>query len=141
MHHMHEIEKDFILFLESGFIAISQLDEHAARDLFAACKLINPHNTLLMIAEGYMHFTKMQLEAAAKTFEDILKKEPQNEMAKTFLGLTLALMPKTMEKGEKMLKDTGAHSHDPAIKQLTTDSVAFVDQFLKKPTHVQPKGK
>jgi predicted Zn-dependent protease len=140
MKNMEEYEKDFLLFLECGFIAVSQLDDFSARDLFAAAKLLHPENTLLTIADGYVHFTKMQLEEAAKSFEAVLKKEPNNEMAKTFLGLTLSLIPKSMEKGEKMLKETGAHSHDPAVKKLTEDSVAFVDMHLKH--HSPPmKGK
>jgi predicted Zn-dependent protease len=132
MLHLQDFDADFLMFLECGFIAISQLDETSAKDLFHVAKMIQPHNTLLMIADGYMHFTKMQLDAAAKSFEEVLKKEPGNEMAKTFLGLTYSLTPKTMEKGEKILKETGAHSHDPAIKKLSTDSVAFVDVHLKQ---------
>lgn len=141
MHHMEEYKKDFFKFLECGFIAISQLDETSAKDLFAAAKMIEPNNTLLMIAEGYMHFTKMQLDLAIKSFEEVLKKEPDNEMAKTFLGLTMSLSPKTMTKGEDILKHTSQHSHDPAVKKLADDSVAFVDMHLKKHSPLQPKGK
>jgi len=141
MHNMHDFEKDFLMFLEAGFIAISQLDEQSAKDLFAAAKMIQPNNPLLLIADGYMHFTKMELDAAAKCFESLLKKDPHNEMAKTFLGLTLSLMPKTMDRGEKMLKETAAHSHDPAVKKLADDSVAFVDMHLKPHGPAHGKGK
>lgn len=139
MSNLHEYEKDFFQFLEGGFIAISQLDEISAKDLFAAAKLVQPQNTLLMIAEGYMHFTKMQLEQAVKAFEAVLQKEPTNEMAKAFLGLSLSFIPKSLDKGEKMLKETSEHSNDPAIKQLAQDSCAFVDLHLKK--HNVPKAK
>jgi predicted Zn-dependent protease len=138
---MQEYEKDFILFLECGFIAISQLDETSAKDLFAAAKLLQPNNTLLMIADGYMNFTKMQLEAAAKSFEAVLKKEPENEMAKTFLALTLSLTPKSMDQGEKMLKQIGSHSSDPAVKKLSADSITFVETYLKKPAGIHNQGK
>lgn len=138
---MEDYKKDFIKFLECGFIAISQLDEVSARDLFAAAKMIEPHNTLLMIADGYMHFTKMQLDQAIKSFEAVLHKEPHNEMAKTFLGLAMSLAPKTMAKGEQMLKETSEHSHDPAIKKLADDSVAFVDLHLKRHSPMNNQGK
>jgi predicted Zn-dependent protease len=129
------------MFLECGFIAISQLDENAAKDLFAAAKLLHPENTLLMIADGYMHFTKMQLGAAATCFEAVLHKDPHNEMAKTFLGLTYAMSPKTLSQGEKILKETNSHTHDPAIKKLSDDSLSFVDMHLKKHGPAQGQGK
>ena len=135
-----EFEKDFMLFLECGFIAISQLDEKSAKDLFAAAKMLQPNNTLLKIADGYMQFTKMQLEQAAATFEEVIKKEPHNEMAKTFLGLTLSLIPKSVVKGEEMLKQTKEHSKDPAIKKLADDGIAFVNVHLKKQSPMDVKG-
>jgi hypothetical protein len=141
MIHMEEYNKDFFTFLECGFIAISQLDETSARDLFAAARMIQPHNTLLTIADGYMHFVKMQLEAAVKSFEEVLKKEPNNEMAKTFLGLALSMTPKTMAKGEEILRDRSKHTHDAQVKKLADDTVTFVETYLKKPSVMHPKGK
>lgn len=135
-----EFEKDFMTFLECGFIAVSQLDEKSAKDLFAAAKLLKPDNTLLKIADGYMQFTKMQLEQAAKTFEEVLTKEPNNEMAKTFLGLTLSLIPKSLAKGEEMLKTTKDQSKDPAIQKLADDSIAFVNTHLKRHSPMDVKG-
>lgn len=135
-----EFEKDFMMFLECGFIAISQLDEKSAKDLFAAAKLIQPNNTLLKIADGYMQFTKMQLEQAAKTFEEVLKKEPNNDMAKTFLGLTLSLIPKSLAQGEELLKSTKEHSKDAAVQKLAGDSIAFVDLHLKRHSPMDVKG-
>lgn len=136
-----EFEKDFMMFLECGFIAVSQLDEKSAKDLFTAARHIQPNNTLLKIADGYMQFTKMQLEQAAKTFEEVLAKEPNNDMAKTFLGLTLSLIPKSLAKGEEMLKNTKEKSQDPAVQKLASDSIAFVDTHLKRHSPMDVKGK
>lgn len=135
-----EFEKDFMMFLECGFIAVSQLDEKSAKDLFIAAKYIQPDNTLLKIADGYMQFTKMQLEQAAKTFEEVLKKEPKNEMAKTFLGLTLSLIPKSLAQGEEMLKKTKEQSQDPAVQKLAEDGIAFVNTHLKRHSPMDVKG-
>lgn len=139
MTKLPDYEKDFITFLECGFIAVSQLDEPSAKDLFHVCELLQPHNPLVAIAKGYMHFTKMELAAAAKIFEELTHKDPHNEMAKAFLGLTYSLSPKTMAKGEKILTETETKSHDPAVKTLAHDTLAFVDLHLKRPTSAPRK--
>jgi hypothetical protein len=79
-----------------------------------------------------MLFAQMQLEQAAKKFEDLLKIDPSNELAKSLLGLTLSLSPKTMQKGEAVLKELEGASHDPDVKKLSHDTQAFVDVHLKK---------
>jgi tetratricopeptide (TPR) repeat protein len=129
-----DFKKDFITFLECGFIAVSQLDENSAKALFVACKHLDPQNPLVLLSEGYILFAQMQLDQAAKKFEELLHKDPHNELAKSLLGLTLSLSPKTMQKGEEVLKDLEAHSKDADVKKLSHDTQAFVDVHLKKHT-------
>ena len=43
---LQDYKKDFILFLEAGFIAINQADETSAINLFNAAKLFDPKNSL-----------------------------------------------------------------------------------------------
>lgn len=143
---LQKYKSDFILLAEAGFIAINQADEDAAIKLFKASELLDSENLLPKVGMGYMHLCKLELKQAAKVFEGILSKEPHNEMARAFLGLTLSLNPAECAKGEKVLEEAHKEAHDPMIKKLTKDSLEFVEKFVKKsptPTqgHTPPKGK
>lgn len=135
---LQQYKDHFILLAEAGFIAINQADEDAAVKLFKASEILDPNNLLPKIGVGYMHLCKLELKQAAKSFEDILKKEPTNEMAKAFLGLALSLNPAEVAKGEKFLEEASASIKDPMIKDLAKNSLEFVEKFVKKtPTPVQ----
>lgn len=126
-----QYKEDWLLFTESGFIAVNQADEDAALKLFKAAEMLNPENTLPRVGFGYLHLHKLELKQAVKLFEGVIEKEPHNDMAKAFLGLCMGLMPNTIEKGEKILEQT-MKSHDPMIKQLAGTAIEFVDKFIKK---------
>lgn len=127
----------YIHFVEAGFIAVNQADEDAATKLFKAAELLKPDNMLPQIGKGYLHLCKLELKQAIKYFQDVLQKEPENEMAKTFLGLSLALSPTEMTKGEKYLEEEASKGHDPMIKKLAVTALDFVEKFVKKaPTPV-----
>lgn len=138
----------FILFAEAGFIAVNQADEDAALKLFRAAELLKPDNFLPKVGMGYLHLCKLELAQAAKIFTEVLAKEPGNDMAKAFLGISMALSPKDVVKGEKILEES-ARSKEPAIKKLAADAIDFVEKFIKKaPGPLQggepkqpPKGK
>src|SRR5580704_15564833 len=83
----------YLLLAEAGFIAINQADEDAAIKLFKAAELLDPQNTLPKIGMGYLHLCKLELKQAAKIFQDLLAIDPNNEMARAFLGLSLSLNP------------------------------------------------
>ncbi len=141
MTHLEKYKKDFILFLEAGFIAINQADEESTLKLFKAAELLDPKNSLIKIGLGYLHLHKLELKQAIDTFETILKKEPGNEMAKTFLGIALSWTPTDTMKGEKLLTET-KKSKDEPIKNLSTTALEFVDKFIKKePSPVEVKKK
>lgn len=135
---LQKFKEDFILFSEAGFIAINQSDEDAAVKLFKAAALLKPENTLPKVGLGYMHLCKLELKAACKAFEEVLAIEPNNEMARTFLGLAMALTPTEVSKGEKLLAESAKKSHDPMLKGLAETAIAFVEKFVKKgPTPTQ----
>lgn len=139
---IQKYKDDFILLCEAGFIAVNQADEDAATKLFKASHLLNAENSLPTIGMGYMHMCKLELRQACKMFEEVLAKEPHNEMAKTFLGLSLALTATEIAKGEKMLEESAKKSHDPMIKTLASSAIDFVEKFIKKaPTPVQAPSK
>ncbi len=138
MAELKKFKDHFILLVEAGFIAVNQADEDSAVKLFKASQLLDPQNTLPKVGIGYMHLCKLELKAACKMFEEVLSKEPDNEMAKTFLGLSLSLSPNETAKGEKILEESAQKSHDPQIKNLATTAIDFVEKFVKKsPTPVQ----
>jgi|ERR1700722_6566971 len=122
----------FLLLAEAGFIAINQSDEDAAIKLFKASELLDPDNLLPRIGMGYMHLCKLELKQAIKLFEEILTKDPHNEMARAFLGLSLSLNPAELTKGEKVLEEAAEKSKDPAIKNLAISALEFVEKFVKK---------
>jgi len=124
-------KEDWLLFTESGFIAVNQADEDASMKLFKAATLLNPEAPLPQVGLGYLHLHKLELKPAVKIFKEILEKEPRNEMAKAFLGLCMGMMPNMADKGEKILEQT-THSSDPMIKQLSVSAIDFVERFIKK---------
>jgi hypothetical protein len=136
-----DYKEDWILFLESGFIAVNMADEDAATKLFKASEMLHPESTLPKVGMGYLHLHKLELKQACEMFEKVLEKEPKNEMAKAFLGICMSLNPTSIDKGENMLKQT-SKSHDPLIKKLSHTAIDFAEKFLKKaPTPVQGQKK
>lgn len=132
--------EDFVLLLEAGFIACNQADEDAALKLFRAAELLNPGNALTKVGFGYLHLHKLELKQACKAFEEVLEKEPKNEMAKTFLGLAMSMQPNTTNKGEKLLEQT-CKSKDAGVKQLSETAIDFVEKFIKKSPGPAGEGK
>jgi hypothetical protein len=129
---LQQYKDDYILMAESAFIAINQGDEDAASKLFKASELLNPDNILSKVGVGYMHLCKLELKQAAKSFEDILALDPHNEIARTFLGLSLSLNPTECAKGEKVLEESLKLAKDPMVKGLAKSSLEFVEKFVKK---------
>lgn len=132
MANFEKYKDDFILLCEAGFIAVNQMDDDAARKLFAAAELLDPKNTLPQTGIGYLHLCKLELKEAAKSFQKVLDREPGNEMAQAFLGVALSLSSQEGAKGEKILESTAKQAKDPTIKTLASSALEFVDKFIKK---------
>ena|SRR3989338_11297530 len=139
MANLKNYKEDYILFLEAGFIAVNQADEDAALKLFKAAEMLQPSNTLPKVGFGYLHLHKLELKQAVRIFEEVLEAEPQNEMAKAFLGLCMSMTPNQVEKGEKILEQT-LKSKDPMIKKLSDTALDFVQRFVKKAPGPAGKG-
>ncbi len=138
MADLHKFKDHFILLCEAGFIAVNQSDEDAASKLFKASELLKPDNTLPKLGRGYMHMMKLELKQACKLFDEVIAKEPSNDMAKAFLGLSYALTATEVDRGEHLLEETSEKSKDPQVKKLAQTALDFVEKFIKKsPTPVQ----
>lgn len=133
MEDLSKYDEDFFLFLEAGFIAINQADEDAAVKMFKACELLRPENSLIKVGMGYLHLHKLELKTAIKYFEEVLAKEPDNELAKTFKGVAMTLTPDQVTEGEKVLEETLKDTHDSQVKKVANTSLEFVENFVKKP--------
>lgn len=133
-------KEDFLLLLEAGFIAVNAADEDSAVKLFKAAEVLKPESTFPKVGFGYMHLCKLELKQAMKVFKEVLEKEPDNEMAKTFLGICMTLVPTEMSAGEKSLEAL-SHSGDSSIKKLASTALTFAEKFVKKSSApVQPQS-
>ncbi len=132
MADLQKFKDHFILLCEAGFIAVNQADEDAATKLFKASEMLKPENTLPKVGQGYMHMMKLELKQACNFFDEVIAKEPNNDMAKAFLGLSYTLTATEVAKGEKLLEDTAKTAADDQVKKLANTALEFVEKFIKK---------
>ncbi len=79
-----------------------------------------------------MHLHKLELKVACQYFEEVLQKEPDNDMAQTFLGIALSLTPDKVAKGEAMLEKAAKSTSDSQVKKVADTTLDFVEKFVKK---------
>lgn len=123
---------DFALLIEAGFIAVKQMDETSAMRIFHAAHIINPDSTAPDIGLGYIHLNKLELKKATEVFEAVLKKEPENHLAQTFLGMCFLLIKPKRKKGEKLIQEAMEKTEDPTIKNLGSISLEWAEKDLNK---------
>ena len=135
---LESYKEHFSTMIEVGFIAVNQSDEDSAVKLFKAADALKPGHFLPQLGKGYLHLCKLELKQACKVFTEVLEKEPDNEIAKAFLGLCLSLNPNEVDKGAAILKETDKSTSNPLLKNLTSNALSFVEKFVKKaPTPTQ----
>jgi tetratricopeptide (TPR) repeat protein len=138
MSSLEKYKNDFALLLEAGFIAASLADEDAALKLFRASNLLQPNNTMPKVGFGYVHLLKLELKQACDQFNSVLSTEPDNQMARALLGLSMGLNQKEANEGEKHLQEALKKSSDPQVKNMASTAIEFIERFVKKtPTPVQ----
>ncbi|MCY3974097.1 MAG: hypothetical protein OXF02_00920 [Simkaniaceae bacterium] len=125
--------EDFFLLLEAGFIAMNHADEDSAIKLLKTCEMLDPDNLLTKVGFGYLHLLKLELKQARTHFEEILRADPDNEMATAFLGITLSLTPDEVVEGEIILDKTVETTSDPQIKKVAATAIDFVENYVKRP--------
>lgn len=133
-------KEDFFLLLEAGFVAVNAADEDSAVKLFKAAEVLKPESTFPKVGFGYMHLCKLELKQAIAAFREVLNKEPDNEMAKTFLGICMTFVPTEVSNGERSLEEL-SKSGDSHIKKLAGMAIEFAEKFVKKsPSPLQPQS-
>jgi lipopolysaccharide biosynthesis regulator YciM len=123
---------DFALLIEAGFVAVKQLDETSAQRIFKAAQVMNPLSVAPQIGLGYIALNKLELKEATKIFEEVTEKEPDNFLAKTFLGICFLLTKPKREKGENMIREAMEKSNDLTVKNLGRISLEWAEKDLKK---------
>ncbi|MBT3394745.1 MAG: SctF chaperone SctG [Waddliaceae bacterium] len=128
---MTPYQEDFGNMIEAGFIAVKNLDEGAAHRLFHAANILKPESTAPMIGIGYIYLNKLQHKEAADLFEQVIDKEPDNDLATMFLGLSYVLSDDKQGEGEKLIKTTMKKTEDPAIQNLGKVALEWNEKDLK----------
>lgn len=129
---LQEFKADFGLLIEAGFVAVKQLDEIGATQIFHAAQALNPTSTAPQIGLGYIALNKLEAKKAAALFEAVVEKEPTNYLAQTFLGIAFLLNAAKRKKGEQLIKEAMGKTDDPTVKNLGILSLEWAEKDLKK---------
>ncbi len=129
---MQEFKTDFALFIEAGFVAVKQLDESSATRLFNAAQILNPQSTAPKIGLGYIALNKLEMRTATQAFEDVIKLEPDNMLAQTFLGMCFLLNKAKRKQGEVLIREAIGKTDDPTIKNLGVLALEWSEKDLQK---------
>ena len=99
---IEDLKQDFSLLIEAGFVAVKQLDPICSSRLFIAAQMISPSHTAPQIGLGYIALNQLNVKEATHIFEEVTKKEPENLLARTFLGICYLLSkPKSKKDGAR----------------------------------------
>jgi Flp pilus assembly protein TadD len=129
---LEEFKEDFALLIEAGFIAVKQMDEKGAKQIFKAASELNPKSVNPQIGLGYIALNKLDLKEADKCFEQVIAKEPENWLAVCFLGISYMLQKNKRKKGEELVQKALSSSSDETIKNLAQISLQWSEKDLKK---------
>lgn len=129
---VQDFKKDFALLIEAGFVAVKQLDEVSASRIFRAAQVLSPDSTAPQIGLGYIALNKLEINEAVKIFESVTKKEPENYLAQTFLGICFLLNKPKRKKGEELIREAMRKTDDSTVKNLGTISLEWARKDLSK---------
>ena len=129
---LKSFKEDFPLLIESGFIAVKQLDEISATRIFYAAQAISPGHTAPQIGLGFIALNKLEIKEATRIFEAVVEKEPENYLAQAFLGMCFLLTKTKRKKGEKLIEETMELTDDETIVNLCKISLEWAEKDLKK---------
>lgn len=123
---------DFPLLIEAGFVAVKQLDEVSATRIFNAAQAMNPMSTAPQIGLGYIALNKLEIKRATKIFESVTEREPENYLARCFLGMCFLLTNPKRKQGEEIIKTAMEKTNDPTIKNLGKLALEWAEKDLNK---------
>lgn len=129
---LEDFKPDFGMLVEAGFVAVKQLDEMSAKRIFHAAHVLNPESSAPHIGLGYIALNKLFVREAIAIFDEVLKKEPENYLAKTFLGICYLLNEPKRQEGEEIIKEAMGKTSDETVRNLGAVSLEWADKDLKK---------
>lgn len=129
---MAAFKEDFGLLIESGFVAVKQLDEISATRIFDAAAAINPTHMAPQIGKGFIALNKLEIKTSTRIFESILEKEPENYFVQALLGMCYLLTKGRQKKGEKIIKNAMEKTTDPTVKNLGANALEWLETDLSK---------
>jgi Tfp pilus assembly protein PilF len=129
---LQAFKEDFSLLIEAGFVAVKQLDETSASRIFHAAQTLSPDSTAPQIGLGYISLNKLEVKEATKVFEEVVRKEPENYLAQTFLGICFLLSKPKRKKGEKLILEAIEKTDNASIKNLGEVSLEWARKDLTK---------
>ncbi len=129
---LDSFKEDFALLIESGFVAVKQLDEISATRIFHAAQAISPNHTAPQVGLGYIALNKLEVKEATRIFEAVVEQEPDNHLALAFLGMCFLLTKPKRKKGEKLIEEVLEKTDDESSVNLCKISLEWADKDLKK---------
>lgn len=123
--------EDYPLLIESGFVAIKQCDEIAAKRLFKAAEILQPENPASQLGLGYIELNKLRISQASEIFGSIVREHPEHYLARALLGVAFLLTPGKREEGKNLIIEAGEKSDDPTIKNLSSVCLEWVTKDLQ----------
>lgn len=124
-------DDDFALLIEAGFVAVKQMDEAGASQLFHAAHTIRPEHPVPSIGMGYIALNKLELQRATDIFTAVLEQEPEHNLAQALLGICYLLKKKKRKEGEEIIKQLSKESDDPTIVNLCKLSLEWSEKDLR----------
>lgn len=125
------VQEDFSTLVEAGFIAVKQGNQLAAERLFRAAQLLRPDHSAPVLGFGYIALNTMSLEMARHLFSSVLKKEPENAMAKVLLGFSY-LASKFTSLAQDPKQSLGGQGRKSEIDELAKTGEKLIQEALKE---------
>ena len=72
------------------------------------------------------------MKNATKIFDEVTKKEPDNHLAQTFLGMCYLLNKSRRKQGEQLISETMKKTTDPTIISLGKVALEWAERDLNK---------
>ena len=72
------------------------------------------------------------MRTATQAFEEVVKIEPDNMLAQTFLGMCFLLNKAKRKQGEKLIQEAMVKTDDPTVKNLGAIALEWSEKDLQK---------
>ena len=130
-------DQDFKSLIESGFVAVNQLDEKSAIACFEAAQTLRPYSTAPKLGLGFVALNKLDLDTSESYFTDILDQDPEHELARVFLGITLSFNEQHRIRGQRMIQDIADKTVEAEVAQLAKTAIDWAKkESFKKEGHI-----